>query len=276
MKTIQFRDLVNVPFDIHSIIILDQCWRPDEKYSIPSGGRPDNGIMFLADCEFEYLREDGSLIEKAVRNQIVYSPIGSSYTCRFDSPEKRPSGWISDYLINFRLYEERSREEFRLADDRLIVTPENPRKFHDVFDKIASLNRKSSTLRPRIKGLLYELLCDISLELQKSELMSRRFAPLDPALRYLRATDIAELDVSELAGICHLSESCFRRLFTEYFGKPPLRYINDLRVAQAEEKLRSGLLTVAEVAESLGFSDASYFSRFYKRETGRSPSDELR
>ncbi|MGN1127828.1 MAG: AraC family transcriptional regulator, partial [Candidatus Flemingiibacterium sp.] len=28
-------------------------------------------------------------------------------------------------------------------------------------------------------------------------------------------------------------------------------------------------------AESLGFSDASYFSRFYKKETGRSPKSEL-
>lgn len=275
MKTIQFRDLMNVSFDIHGIIILDQCWHQYERYSIPSGGRVDNGIIFLADCDFEYLRADGSLYDKAVRDQLIYSPIGSVYTCRFVRPEKRPPGCLSNYLINFRLFDDRTNEEFRLADDRLIISPENPRKFQDAFEKIASLGRKSSTLRPRIKGLLYELLCDISLELQKSELMNRRFAPLDPAIRYLRATDIAKIDVSGLAGLCHLSESCFRRLFSEYFGKPPLRYINDLRVAKAEEKLRSGLLTVAEVAESLGFSDTSYFSRFYKRETGRSPRDEL-
>ncbi|MGM9624459.1 MAG: helix-turn-helix domain-containing protein, partial [Eubacteriales bacterium] len=234
-----------------------------------------NGIMFLTDCEFEYTRSDGSVFERAGKNQIIYSPIGSEYSCRFIVPEKCPADYVSDYLINFRLYSEKNGEEFRLADDRLILTPENPGKYIDSFAKISSLQRKGYMMRPKIKGLIYELLCDISLELQKSDLMNHRYAAILPAIRYIRATDLAEINISGLAQLCHLSESCFRRLFTAYFGKPPLKYINELRIAQAEERLRSGMMTVSEVAESLGFSDASYFSRFYKKETGRSPRSEL-
>lgn len=34
--------------------------------------------------------------------------------------------------------------------------------------------------------------------------------------------------------------------------------------------LQSGVLTVAETAEALGYEDASYFSRYYKKITGHS------
>lgn len=275
MKTIQFKDLINVSFDIHNIVAMDQHWEVGEKYSMPPNGRPDNGIMFLYDCEFEYIDKGAAPFKRAVRNQMVYSPVGAEYTCGFALAENYTYDKVADYLINFQLYEEKTREEFRLSDDRLLITPENPRKFLDKFEQIASLQSKGTLLRPRIKGLLYDLLCSISLELQKSDLMTRRFAPIYPAIKYLRTTDITELDVSGLASLCHLSESCFRRLFSEYFGKPPHKYINELRVAKATELLMSGLMTVTEVAEVCGFSDVSYFSRFYKRETGRSPKEDI-
>ena len=275
MKTVQFKELVNISFDIHNIIIIDHHWYNGDRFAIPSGGRPDNGIMFLSECDFEYIDPDGSVYDTARRGSIVYSPIGSVYTCRFSLPETHQFDKIADYLINFRLFDEKSGEEFRLADDRLIISPENSARYLDLFEKIASQRRKGTLLRPMIKGLVYELLCTISLELQRSDLMTRRFAPIYPAIKYIRGTDISELDAAGLPALCHLSESCFRRLFTEYYGMPPLKYINSLKIGQAEERLRSGLMTVAEVAESLGFSDTSYFSRFYKRETGRSPRSDM-
>ena len=56
---------------------------------------------------------------------------------------------------------------------------------------------------------------------------------------------------------------------------PPLEYINRMKISQAKAKLASGLMSVGEVAESLGYSDASYFSRYYKKLTGKSPSDDI-
>ncbi len=275
MKTIQFKELTGIAFDIHNIVIMEQHWTSGEEYAIPVGGRPDNGIMFLHRCEFKYFSPNGIEIDRAARDSLVYSPIGSKYSCICEVMDGIPQGSAVDYLINFRLFEEKTGEEFRLADDRMIIAPENKKYYLELFEQLMSLRGRGAMLIPRIKAQIYELLCRISLELQKSDLMNKRFAPLYPAIKYLRVTDIAELDVSSLASLCHLSESCFRRLFTEYFGKPPMRYINEMKTAQAEERLRSGLMTVAEVAESLGFSDYAYFSRFYKRQTGRSPSEEL-
>ncbi|HBV17315.1 helix-turn-helix domain-containing protein [Chryseobacterium carnipullorum] len=42
-------------------------------------------------------------------------------------------------------------------------------------------------------------------------------------------------------------------------------------ILEAKRELSFGALTVKEIAFKLGFSDASYFSRFFKKHTGRNP-----
>lgn len=275
MKTIQFQDLVSTEFDIHDIIIINHAWRPGESYAIPSDGRPDNGLMFLSDIDIDYVTPDGRIFDRAKRNNIVYCPIGSKYICRFNVPKSIPNGGTTDYLINFRLFDANG-EEFRLSDDRLSILPDNPKYYLESFSRIDSIGRKGLLSPPRIKGMMYNLLCDIALGMQKRDIMTRRFASIYPAIKYIRSTDIAEIDVEGLAAQCHLSKSGFRRLFREYTGMAPLEYVNHMKAAQAKARLKSGVMTVAEVAESLGFSDPSYFSRFYRRATGRRPSEDLR
>ena len=274
MKTIQFRELCEVEFDIHNIIIMNQYWQTGEEYVIDPNGRPDNGLMFLSDCDFEYVNESGEVVGRAERGSIVYSPIGSTYTCRFVVSESHNPSAPCDYLVNFLLQTE-SGEPFRLSDDRMLIRPRKSGYFCDKFRELTSFENRSFASRWKIKSLLYELLGELSLELCDRDILTRRLAPLFPAIEYIRSTDISKLDASSLAGRCHLSRSCFARLFREYTGMPPLEYINRMKISQAKAKLASGLMSVGEVAESLGYSDASYFSRYYKKLTGKSPSDDI-
>ncbi len=274
MKTIQFRELCEVEFDIRNIIIMNHYWQTGEEYVIDPNGRSDNGLMFLCDCDFEYVNESGEVVGRAERGSIVYSPIGSTYTCRFVVSESHNPSAPCDYLVNFLLQTE-SGEPFRLSDDRMLIRPRKSGYFCDKFRELTSFENRSFASRWKIKSLLYELLGELSLELCDRDILTRRLAPLFPAIEYIRSTDISKLDASSLAERCHLSRSCFARLFREYTGMPPLEYINRMKISQAKAKLASGLMSVGEVAESLGYSDASYFSRYYKKLTGKSPSDDI-
>jgi AraC-like DNA-binding protein len=60
------------------------------------------------------------------------------------------------------------------------------------------------------------------------------------------------------------------RAFRRAFGLPPARYLMGLRLRRAEELLTSGLRP-AEVAHRLGFADAGYFNRVFRRFTGLAP-----
>lgn len=78
-----------------------------------------------------------------------------------------------------------------------------------------------------------------------------------------------------LSDICRnhgISETYFRRLFKQHYGKTPIEYITGLRLDYAKNLLYSAH-TVEEAATMSGFSDAKYFSRVVKKNYGCTPSE---
>ncbi|RIX53656.1 AraC family transcriptional regulator [Paenibacillus nanensis] len=65
-------------------------------------------------------------------------------------------------------------------------------------------------------------------------------------------------------------------LFRRMTGQTISEYAHSVRMRTAAYLLTESLLTVTEIAEYLGYSDASYFQRIFKRTTGQSPSEYLK
>jgi len=55
-------------------------------------------------------------------------------------------------------------------------------------------------------------------------------------------------------------------------GLSPKQYLTKIRIDKAKELL-AGPLTIDQIASSVGFNDALYFSRQFKKSTGMSPSE---
>ncbi len=67
-----------------------------------------------------------------------------------------------------------------------------------------------------------------------------------------------------------------RRLFCDQVGKTPHEYLVSLRIKTAKRLLASRSISnysVSEIAAMVGFQDASYFSRIFKKHTGISPGE---
>ncbi|MFL5744839.1 MAG: helix-turn-helix domain-containing protein [Niastella sp.] len=56
-------------------------------------------------------------------------------------------------------------------------------------------------------------------------------------------------------------------------GKTAGKYIDDLVIVEAKNLLRDPSLTIAQIADLLYFSDQFFFSKYFKRYTGITPSD---
>jgi AraC-like DNA-binding protein len=56
-------------------------------------------------------------------------------------------------------------------------------------------------------------------------------------------------------------------------GATPNRLIRDRVLLEAKRLLLHSSMAVAQVADQLGFDDPAYFSRCFKKHTGRSPVD---
>ena len=90
-------------------------------------------------------------------------------------------------------------------------------------------------------------------------------------LAYIHECLTEDLTLDELAAVVHLSPYHFARLFKQSLGVPPHEYVIRQRVEKAKGLLRSGRLTVGEVAQAVGFSDHSKLARHFKRLTGLTP-----
>ena len=67
--------------------------------------------------------------------------------------------------------------------------------------------------------------------------------------------------------VAHLNSIC-----RELAGRSALQIIHQRQLLEAKRQLIYTPMTISEVAESLGFADPAYFSRFFRRLTGTSPS----
>ncbi len=92
-----------------------------------------------------------------------------------------------------------------------------------------------------------------------------------PALAYIQENYSLPMKISELAVVCHMSESHFRRLFEENIGMTPVEYLNRFRIWRACDLIRKSGSSMEEVAMKVGFSTTSTFNRNFKRVTGSSP-----
>jgi len=84
-----------------------------------------------------------------------------------------------------------------------------------------------------------------------------------------RFTDSHSL--GSLAGAAGMSPFHFARVFRELTGKPPHRYLVEVRLTHALQLLRRGA-SVTETCFAVGFSNLSHFIRLFRRRFGTSPS----
>lgn len=75
----------------------------------------------------------------------------------------------------------------------------------------------------------------------------------------------------DMAKELHVSERSLRR-HLQHQGVTYQQLSNEVKARLADEYLRNSRLPLSEIAELLGFADASNFSRAYRRWTGKSPS----
>ena len=81
-----------------------------------------------------------------------------------------------------------------------------------------------------------------------------------------------EFNVEAAASACGYNADTLNRRLAAY-GKTISAVIADLKRAEAEAALEHGTKTIAEIAQRLGYSDATAFSRAFKKWNGVSPSN---
>ena len=227
--------------------------------------RESSLLVYLEDSWAEYYPDNGACLRFS-KGSIVYLPQGCRYRSRFYACG---SSRAHSQIISFQLADINGNPF--VCSREICEVFSGKEAFHE-FNEAVRIGESLSVPYSRFKMVLYSLLTKIAAHNQKQALHSKTLLPIAPAVRYLQDDPGTEVNVKALANMCHLTEGFFRTLFKQYYGKTPLRYCLERRIQRAEELLQSNLYSVSEVAEMVGFKDPGYFTKVFKKETGKVPS----
>ncbi|MGO4545758.1 response regulator [Paenibacillus sp. 2TAB23] len=99
------------------------------------------------------------------------------------------------------------------------------------------------------------------------------FLFIKAAQQFIDENYMYDLNLSMIAEKFNYNASYFSEIFKAKTGKAFIHYLNETRMGEAIHLLQNTTLTLWDIAELTGFSNASYFSSKFKRMYGVTPSE---
>lgn len=124
----------------------------------------------------------------------------------------------------------------------------------------------------KLELLLLSLSVSEGVVLEKNVPSNRKYTEM---VKLLSDNLDKNLSLADIADMCNMSTSNVKKIFYKYSGMGMKKYYNEMKARQAAQYLRDGL-SVKETAALLGFTDQNYFSVFFKRLMGKSPTSYIK
>ena len=220
--------------------------------------RPNHGLALNCDGIKEYIFSDKKVIVE--KNEIIYLPKYSDY----DVSAFENGGC---YAINFDFTDDCTFDSF-------VFKPKNIMNFTDCFKTAERCwKMKKSGFYSKTMSELYNIISMMQQQNSAEYISKNKSEIIKPALDYIHTNYTTEqINMQQLSSMCQISYEYFRRLFENFYGISPVKYVNNLKITRAKELIESGMYSVTEAAFASGYTDMSHFCREFKKSTGFAPS----
>lgn len=254
-------------FDIKNITVVRSNFQNGNPVSYLSEGRHKNILHLMIDGERIYKINGKNLT--LPQKSVIFIPDKTRYETTSFSSDSQTSCGIG---MCFDLVDSNG-EKIELVPDIYCAMGAETARFAvaDKFYLIEELYNAPLTPVFTMKSQIFRLFNKLCALLVGA---SEELDPIKPALSYICAHFRENLPVSEYAKQCNMSESNFRKRFLRCTGMTSIEYRNELRFEEARRLYRTKL-SMSEIAERVGFSDAQYLSKLYKRRTGSTLKDDI-
>lgn len=194
------------------------------------------------------------------KGDLFYIPKNAQYT-------QKTSGEtiIAIHFINYTYRKSNIIEKLTIENSD--YAEELMRTMYDVWKE------KKQGYRYKCNSLLYELLYFVNMQVQDKRINNLGHdSRIKDTINYIHSNFRTEqIEIADLAEMCSVSETYFRKLFKQIHSISPKQYIINLKLETASQLLRSQLYSVNEVCEKSGFTDSKYFAKLFKARYGYSP-----
>ena len=150
---------------------------------------------------------------------------------------------------------------------------ENQKNLSEIFKKLENeIFTNEIGYKTLVNELIDELIIFIVRQLHRQENEKRDFPKTFQKLdEILRANLAHPWTVEEMASILGMCSTSFNEKMKAYSGFSPVNYIINLRIIEAIKMLKSGKVSLTEIAIGLGFYSSQHFSTTFKKLTGYAP-----
>lgn len=180
--------------------------------------------------------------------------------------------WCHFYGISMPSVYDKYRERGGSPAFRLAA----PAKFIDLLTELYDTALSSDYIRDmRINeklSTLLTLLMEQSWHPEES-MLSRKRLELDKIKQYLDEHLTEKISLDALADRFFINKYYLTRIFKEAYGLTISHYVLSKRITRAKQLIRFSDMTMDEIADAIGMSDANYFSRAFRKVEGISPSE---
>ena len=264
MKIMDVKEFAKYDINVCDITVLYQTYIHRRGYSHFESPWPKTCFSYILAEKIEVrIKNDKTFF--ANRGDIVYYPEGAHtwviYHHTEDKPEPQPACMSIELHIS-----DKDLEPVGFFENPQILIKNADSENENFFRRMLQIYKSPQKNNLMLKSVFYEFLYSCYLENRNQKIFSNEFVDIAVGIDYIENNLSYDISVKELAKLCNMSASNFRRIFTKYSGVSPMEYKNILRIAKAKELLRNTNISITEIAEQLGFYDSSYFTKvFYKK-----------
>ena len=162
-----------------------------------------------------------------------------------------------------------------LTDGSCVISADTDPELYTILECIFfEIHKKEHYYQDSLKGLFLSLLMLVKRNKISNTFLKSDYEWLYSALNYIRKNYHQKLNIAELAEkCCNLSESHFRKKFSEIMHISPLDYINQYRIRIACQMIYQNDKPLNKIAGDVGFPTLSSFNRNFLALLGCSPRE---
>lgn len=261
-----------------------KCALDNHGYGIYGQAPQDGGVLEIGFVEQNPIVFTGDRGEVTIEeNSIFIIPPQCSFTVRAQSPDLHRHT-TAEFLIRCKA---RPVEDFMPPSENTLTLPlliPPCQGSSEIFSLIRNIAAAHTT---KSKRSYFEECADFMLLLYKLSALIQEAGGTDPispgnrrycdrAKAYVSEHLDRRLTVSDVAEAVGVSKNYLTNIFSNSEGIPLMEYINRRKLSYMIELIRRYGYTMAQAGEHVGFTDANYISRIFKRYYGMTLTDYKR
>ena len=234
-------------------------------------GRNDYQLLYIAAGKGEFYfkgSKEPTIVTKG--NMILFRP-GEPQVYYYYAVDKTEVYWV--HFTGWKV--EEYLERYELPHDENVfytgVSPDYPWIYNQM---IRELQLQRVNHEDMISLYMHHIFITINRYIkERRETKNDTINDIERAAHYFKDNYNKQLSIEQYAKEHLMSVNWFIHSFKSVMKMSPMQYIISLRIAMAKGYLENSTKNIAEISNEVGYENALYFSRLFRKYTGMTPTE---